>query len=78
VTHSEFLLAVDDEFGPLQARTIVRDLVLDELSDSTAAEALARGVAPREVWSALCRAMQIPADRWYGAGLPKTARDTPA
>lgn len=78
MTHSEFLIAVDDEFGSLQARTIVRDLVLDELSDRTAGQALENGVAPRDVWAALCRAMQVPVDRWYGAGLEKPARDTPA
>lgn len=78
MTHSEFLIAVDDEFGSLQARTIVRDLVLDELSDMTAGQALANGVAPRDVWGALCRAMQVPQDRWYGAGLEKPPHDTPA
>lgn len=78
MTHSEFLIAVDDEFGALQARTIVRDLVLDGLSHQTAAEALARGVSPRDVWLAVCGAMQVPRERWYGAGVPNPPRDTPA
>ena len=77
MTHSEFLIAVDDEFGSLQGRTILRDLVLDELSDETALQALSRGVAPRDVWLALCRAMNVPAERRYGAGLPNPPRDTP-
>jgi hypothetical protein len=78
VTHSEFLIAVDDEFGMIQARTIVRELVLDNLGHSTAAEALARGVSPRDVWLALCGAMEVPRERWYGAGVPQPPRDTPA
>jgi hypothetical protein len=78
VTHSEFLIAVDDEFGSLQGRTILRDLVLDELSDETALQALSRGVAPRDVWFALCRAMNVPPERRYGAGLPNPPRDTPS
>jgi hypothetical protein len=78
VTHSEFLIAVDDEFGSLQGRTIVRDLVIDELAHDTAQQALARGVSPRDVWMALCRAMNVPKERWHGAGLPHPPRDTPA
>lgn len=78
MTHSEFLIAVDEEFGAIQARTIVRDLVLDGLGHSTAAEALARGESPRDVWWALCGAMQVPRERWYGAGVPQPPRDTPA
>ncbi len=78
MTHSEFLIAVDDEFGAIQARTIVRDLVLDGLGHSTAAEALSRGVSPRDVWLALCGAMEVPRERWYGAGVLHPPRDTPA
>lgn len=78
MTHSEFLIAVDDEFGSLQGRTIVRDLVLDELAQDTPQQALARGVSPRDVWIALCRAMNVPKERWHGAGLPHPPRDTPA
>lgn len=78
MTHSEFLIAVDDEFGSLQGRTIVRDLVLDELAQDTPQQALARGVSPRDVWMALCRAMNVPKARWHGAGLPHPPRDTPA
>lgn len=78
MTHSEFLIAVDEEFGAIQARTIVRDLVLNGLGHSTAAEALARGESPRDVWWALCGAMQVPRERWYGAGVPQPPRDTPA
>lgn len=78
MTHSEFLVAVDEEFGALQARTIVRDLVLGALNHCTAGEALDRGVSPRDVWMAVCSAMEVPTERWYGVGVVHPPRDTPA
>jgi hypothetical protein len=35
VTRSEFFIAVDDEFGPLQGRALLRDLVMDSLGHLT-------------------------------------------
>jgi hypothetical protein len=64
---SEFLRAVDDEFGA-RASTLTSDLVLDALGNRTAAEALAAGVAPREIWLALCAETDVPAERRYGVG----------
>jgi hypothetical protein len=77
VTRSEFFLAVDDEFGEVQGRSLLRDFVIDGLDHRTASEALAEGVAPRAVWFALCQAMQVPEARWHGAGLPQPTPDTP-
>lgn len=71
---SEFWTAVDLEFGDAYGRMITRDLVLHEVSDRSAAEALSSGVNPRQVWLALCRAMEVPEARWHGAGrLPPKA-----
>jgi hypothetical protein len=78
VTRSEFFLAVEDEFGTRQGRSLLRDLVIGELENSTADDALARGVSPKVVWFALCEAMQVPKNRWHGAGLPAPVGDTPA
>ena len=64
---SEFLRAVDDEFGA-RASTLTADLVLDALGNRTAAEALDAGVAPREIWLALCAETDVPAERRYGVG----------
>lgn len=64
---SEFLRAVDDEFGA-RASTLTTDLVLDALGNRTAAEALDAGVAPREIWLALCAETDVPAERRYGVG----------
>ncbi|MFG6403329.1 MULTISPECIES: DUF3046 domain-containing protein [unclassified Microbacterium] len=63
---SEFDRAVADEFGPSGSALVV-DLVLSPLG-LTAAQALAAGVAPREVWLALCAEMDVPDSRRYGVG----------
>lgn len=65
---SEFHRAVADEFGAAYGASIVRDLVIGELGERTAADALAAGVDAREVWLALCVAMQVPASRRHGVG----------
>lgn len=63
---SEFLRAVDDEFGARGA-SLVNDLVLPGLG-RTAAEALDAGVPPRDIWLALCEENDVPPSRRYGAG----------
>lgn len=65
---SEFDRAVADEFGAGYATTLLRDLVMSRLGDRTGAEALRAGVAPREVWEALCVEMDVPPARRYGVG----------
>lgn len=67
VRRSEFLRAVDDEFGG-RATALLHDLVLDAVGGSTATEAMDAGVPPREVWLALCAETDVPAERRYGAG----------
>jgi len=64
---SEFQRAVDDEFGA-RANAVVNDLVLSRAGGRTAAEAIAAGVDPREVWLALCEELDVPAERRYGVG----------
>lgn len=78
MTHSEFLIAIDDEFGPLQGRALVRELVIDSLGHMTAQQALDRGTTPRVVWRALCVVMDIPLVRQHGVGLAQPLSDTPA
>ena len=69
---SEFWQAVTDEFGESYGCTISRDLVLVEVGDRTAIQAIAAGVDAREVWLALCAATDVPKNRWHGVGqLPK-------
>lgn len=78
MTHSEFFLAVDAEFGELQGRSLLRDLVLATLGHHSPLEALEAGIAPKKVWLELCTAMEVPEDRRHGVGLPAPQADTPA
>jgi hypothetical protein len=71
---SEFRRAVDDEFGEAHGRVLVNELVIDALGGRTAAAALQEGVPTAEVWTALCRANDVPPERWYGRGLPAAHR----
>lgn len=64
---SEFWLAVSDEFGEEYGRVITRDLVLSDLG-LTAEEAIRKGASTRQIWLALCRAQDVPRERWYGVG----------
>ncbi len=71
---SEFQIAVDEEFGSGYGSVIVKDLVLPTLAGRTANEALADGVAPREVWLALCDATDVPESRRHGVGRREPGR----
>ena len=64
---SEFWLAVADEFGEDYGRVLTRDLVLSDIG-LTAEEAIRKGVSTRQIWLALCRAQDVPRERWYGVG----------
>ena len=61
-----------EEFGRAQSEVLIRDLALMELGDCTAASLLASGEDPKEIWLAICRAQQVPKERW--TGLDKKAK----
>lgn len=67
---SEYRQALADEFGAAYGRVLSRDLVLIDLGDRTAEQALDSGIHPRDVWLAVCRATDVPEERRHGAGLP--------
>jgi hypothetical protein len=71
---SEFVRAVDDQFGEAYGRILLRDLVMSAVGERTAEQALAAGVPPRDVWLALCDAEGVPESRRYGVGLPTPRR----
>ena len=71
---SELAYAVANEFGEAYGQVVMTDLVLAELGDVTAEQAVARGVPTRDVWLALCRAADVPPERWHGVGLPEPKR----
>ena len=63
---SEFLTNMDYEFGAGYARVLAGDLVLGSLGNMTALEALEAGVAPKDVWLAVCETQDIPEVRRLG------------
>ncbi|HEY8317962.1 MAG TPA: DUF3046 domain-containing protein [Amnibacterium sp.] len=65
---SEFRRAVDEEFGETHGRVLVNELVIDVLDGRTAARALDEGVPAADVWGALCKANDVPPERWHGRG----------
>jgi hypothetical protein len=65
---SEFHRAVREEFGGVHGPVLVRELWLTACA-STAEEALRSGIAPREVWNALCDEMNVPSTQRHGRGL---------
>ncbi len=75
VRHSDFWRLMEDEFGAGYARSVARDQVLAALGGRTAEQALAAHTAPREVWFALCDAMDVPQERrWGGDRKPRAKR----
>lgn len=64
---SEFERAVSDEFGA-RGGSLLTDLVLSSVGGRTSVDALAAGVAPRDVWLALCEETDVPEHRRYGVG----------
>ncbi|MCF4122979.1 DUF3046 domain-containing protein [Antribacter sp. KLBMP9083] len=63
----EFWQLVDEVFGPAYGRTLIREQVLPRLDDRTPAQALEAGVDPRDVWHALCDALDVPDTQRWGA-----------
>ncbi|GAB7190635.1 hypothetical protein NUM3379_13410 [Kineococcus sp. NUM-3379] len=62
---------MDEEFGAGYGRSLAADQVLMALGDRSPAQALSDGVEPKEVWFALCDAMDVPAERRWGRERPK-------
>lgn len=57
---SEFAAAVASAFGADYAPRLLKELSLTKLDSLTANEALDKGIAPRDVWHALCDEMGVP------------------
>jgi hypothetical protein len=65
---SEFWFAMGEEFGADHAKVLAHDLVLGALGERTPDEAIAAGVAAKDVWLAVCAAQGVPAGRRHGVG----------
>lgn len=49
-----------EQFGPAYADSFARDFVVGELGGRTVHRALADGVRPKEIWAAVCAALDLP------------------
>lgn len=63
---SEFRAAAADAFGEAYAPTLCKEMALTDLDSMTAEQALERGIAPRDVWHALCDQMNVDASIGIG------------
>lgn len=67
---SRFWALAEDEFGAAYAHSLAGSTHLAVLGGRTALEALEGGQAPRDVWFALCDAMDVPEERRHGLDKP--------
>ena len=58
--HTEFWARLDHALGPAWSRSWAELFVIGELGSRTAVEALDAGVAPKQVWAAVWRALELP------------------
>jgi hypothetical protein len=61
VRHTEFWSRLEAALGREYAGHWSERFVIDELGSRTPAEALASGVAPKAVWAAVWRTLELPA-----------------
>ena len=69
----EFWLLVDEVFGPGMGRALVREQVLAALDNRTPAQAMDAGVPLRNIWHALCDAMDVPDSQRWGLDIERQA-----
>lgn len=58
--HSEFIEALAVTFGDSRASAVLHDVSLPHLGHATPASLLEAGVAPRQIWEAICAEMDLP------------------
>lgn len=55
-----FWARMTDQFGATYADSFARDFVITELGSRTVHQALADGVPAKDVWAAVCTALELP------------------
>jgi hypothetical protein len=55
-----FWAQMADQLGATYADSFARDFVISELGSRTVHQALADGVAAKDVWAAVCSALELP------------------
>ena len=58
-----FRTMMSGEFGELRAGSIARDHVFADLGGRTVEQALAAGLDPQRIWTAVCDAFDVPPER---------------
>lgn len=61
VRHTEFWSRLEAVLGDSYAHFWAGQTVISDLGGRTAAEAIAAGVSPKEVWAAVYRTLELPA-----------------
>jgi len=60
VRHTEFWSRLDQVLGPAYSRSWAELTVLRDLEGRTTLEALDAGMAPKQVWAAVWRQLELP------------------
>lgn len=60
---TEFWARMEEALGEAYARSWADMFVMADLGGRTASQALAAGVPPKEVWAAVWRALELPANK---------------
>jgi hypothetical protein len=58
--HTEFWERMREQFGEGYADSFARDFVIAELGERTVHEAIADGEDVKDVWRAVCDALELP------------------
>jgi len=61
VRHTEFWARLEHALGDAYYRSWAEQFVMADLGRRTAQEALDAGVAPKQVWAAVWKALELPA-----------------
>jgi hypothetical protein len=61
LTHFRELMS--EEFGSVRANSLAADHVFADLDGRTVNQALEDGVDPKDVWRAVCAALDVPVER---------------
>ena len=61
--HTVFRRWMAAEFGAVRAEMLAQDHVFSSLDGRTVDEALEAGMSPKEVWTAVCDAFEVPRER---------------
>ena len=66
MTLSRFYELLQEEFGTAFSQVVLKDTRLTQLGDLTPTELISKGHDTKELWLEICRAMEIPKERWHG------------